>query len=112
MSEAGFPHSGIPGAEVASTYPGLIAGSHALLRCSAPRHPPHALNIFLLLWLSKNAKPRKTEGKKKAKKEVIQPQLPLRLPCYDFAPVTEHSLGACFLFRLAQRLQVYSAPMA
>ena len=30
-------------------------------------------------------------------KEVIQPQVPLRLPCYDFAPVTNHSLGACLL---------------
>jgi len=24
---------------------------------------------------------------------VIQPQVPLRLPCYDFTPVTDHSLG-------------------
>jgi hypothetical protein len=26
------------------------------------------------------------------RKEVIQPQVPLRLPCYDFIPVTAHSL--------------------
>ena len=26
-------------------------------------------------------------------KEVIQPQVPLRLPCYDFTPVTAHSFG-------------------
>jgi hypothetical protein len=26
-------------------------------------------------------------------KEVIQPQVPLRLPCYDFTPVTIHSFG-------------------
>ena len=31
------------------------------------------------------------------RKEVIQPQVPLRLPCYDFTPVTSHSLGGCFL---------------
>ena len=31
------------------------------------------------------------------RKEVIQPQLPLRLPCYDFAPVTSPTLGACLL---------------
>ena len=30
-------------------------------------------------------------------KEVIQPQVPLRLPCYDFTPVIDHSLGTCFL---------------
>ena len=29
------------------------------------------------------------------RKEVIQPQVPLRLPCYDFTPVTDHSLGRC-----------------
>jgi hypothetical protein len=28
-----------------------------------------------------------------SRKEVIQPQVPLRLPCYDFTPVTSHSLG-------------------
>jgi len=27
---------------------------------------------------------------------VIQPQVPLRLPCYDFIPVTAHSVGGCF----------------
>jgi hypothetical protein len=31
------------------------------------------------------------------RKEVIQPQVPLRLPCYDFIPITIHTLGACFL---------------
>ncbi len=31
------------------------------------------------------------------RKEVIQPQLPLRLPCYDFAPVTPPTLDACLL---------------
>jgi hypothetical protein len=31
------------------------------------------------------------------RKEVIQPQVPLRLPCYDFIPITSLSLGRCFL---------------
>ena len=31
------------------------------------------------------------------RKEVIQPQVPLRLPCYDFIPVTAHSVGDCLL---------------
>ncbi len=31
------------------------------------------------------------------RKEVIQPQVPLRLPCYDFTPVIDHSLGTCLL---------------
>jgi hypothetical protein len=29
------------------------------------------------------------------RKEVIQPQVPLRLPCYDFIPVTSYTLGLC-----------------
>ena len=31
------------------------------------------------------------------RKEVIQPQLPLRLPCYDLAPVISFTLGAALL---------------
>ena len=27
-------------------------------------------------------------------KEVIQPHLPVRLPCYDFTPLTSHTLGS------------------
>ena len=30
------------------------------------------------------------------RKEVIQPQVPLRLPCYDLVPITEFALGTCF----------------
>ena len=29
------------------------------------------------------------------RKEVIQPQVPLRLPCYDFIPITTHTLDTC-----------------
>ena len=31
------------------------------------------------------------------RKEVIQPQVPLRLPCYDLVPITEFALGTLFL---------------
>ena len=31
------------------------------------------------------------------RKEVIQPQVPLRLPCYDFTPIIDHTLGAYLL---------------
>jgi hypothetical protein len=34
---------------------------------------------------------------KSFRKEVIQPQVPLRLPCYDLVPITGFTLGACFL---------------
>ena len=29
---------------------------------------------------------------KHSRKEVIQPQVPLRLPCYDFTPVMNHTV--------------------
>ena len=29
-------------------------------------------------------------------KEVIQPQVPLRLPCYDFTPVMDHTVVSAF----------------
>src|SRR6266700_4348009 len=29
------------------------------------------------------------------RKEVIQPQVPLRLPCYDFAPVADLTVVGC-----------------
>ena len=31
------------------------------------------------------------------RKEVIQPQLPLRLPCYDLVPIAGPTLDACLL---------------
>ena len=31
------------------------------------------------------------------RKEVIQPHLPVRLPCYDLAPVAGFTLGTCVL---------------
>ena len=31
------------------------------------------------------------------RKEVIQPQLPLRLPCYDFTPITDPTFDGSFL---------------
>ena len=31
------------------------------------------------------------------RKEVIQPQVLLRLPCYDFTPIMSHTLGRCLL---------------
>ena len=31
------------------------------------------------------------------RKEVIQPQVPLRLPCYDFTPITSRTLDGSLL---------------
>ena len=31
------------------------------------------------------------------RKEVIQPHLPVRLPCYDLVPLANHTFESCFL---------------
>ena len=41
------------------------------------------------------------------RKEVIQPHLPVRLPCYDFTPLTRRTLDASFL---AVKLAALGAP--
>ena len=45
------------------------------------------------------------------RKEVIQPQVPLGLPCYDFTPVAEPTVVRCPLERLAHGLRVDPTPM-
>ena len=42
-------------------------------------------------------------------KEVIQPQVPLRLPCYDFTPVMDHTVvGALLAVRLPASGAIHS----
>ena len=38
------------------------------------------------------------------RKEVIQPQVPLRLPCYDLVPITKLALGAALPFGLGKAI--------
>jgi len=40
------------------------------------------------------------------RKEVIQPLVPQRLPCYDFTPIINHTLGAYLPNGLVQQLLV------
>jgi hypothetical protein len=50
-------------------------------------------------------------GYRLLRKEVIQPHLPVQLPCYDFVPVTGPTLGRCLPEGLAHGLQALSASM-
>ena len=45
-----------------------------------------------------------------SQKEVIQPHLPIRLPCYDFTPVIGHTVASA-LPRLSYLLLVQQTPM-
>ena len=49
------------------------------------------------LWASTLSVIRREPSDILHRKEVIQPQVPLRLPCYDFIPVTSLALGHCLL---------------
>ena len=40
------------------------------------------------------------------RKEVIQPQLPLRLPCYDFTPIIDPTFDGSLPCGLGHRLRV------
>jgi hypothetical protein len=44
--------------------------------------------------------------RKYSRKEVIQPQVLLQLPCYDFTPITDHTLGGFPPCGLEHRLLV------
>jgi hypothetical protein len=40
------------------------------------------------------------------RKEVIQPHLPVRLPCYDFTPITNPTFDGSLPYGLGHRLRV------
>src|SRR5579863_4879222 len=44
-----------------------------------------------------------------SRKEVIQPQVLLQLPCYDFTPITDHTLSAYAPCGFTQRFLVQPA---
>ena len=48
---------------------------------------------MLIAFLSENKLCGCSERPSCAFKEVIQPQVPLRLPCYDFTPVMNHTVA-------------------
>ena len=45
------------------------------------------------------------------RKEVIQPLVLERLPCYDFTPITKPTFGRALLIRLDYGLRVFPALM-
>ena len=53
--------------------------------------------MVLFGYLFFKAKPKVKRTNVLLRKEVIQPHLPIRLPCYDFTPVTYPTFDCCFL---------------
>ena len=117
----GFPIRISVPVTVMCTLTQLFAAYHVPLRLVLPRHPPCALiafifsstlalfhcNLFYLLFIShcpitkyeKNRIYRKNIilSISLLRKEVIHPHLPVRIPCYDFTPITVHTLGTFLL---------------
>ena len=65
-----------------------------------------------LRWLAASCRSCTVRGFAEAnrcslRKEVIQPHLPVRLPCYDFTPLTRHTFGSA---PLAVRLLTSGTP--
>ena len=46
------------------------------------------------------------DGEILLRKEVIQPHLPVRLPCYDFTPITDPTFDGSPPYGLGHRLRV------
>jgi hypothetical protein len=60
---------------------------------------PSAFSIYIIetrITTVRHGTPR-GRGTQRSRKEVIQPHLPVRLPCYDLAPVTSITLGGSLL---------------
>ena len=70
-----------------SRYAGATPGTGCCGESSVAGHLPDGLlpSILVKLISLRMCLPRK---------EVIQPHLPVRLPCYDFTPLTLHTFGA------------------
>ena len=54
-------------------------------QCSTHERPPEGRTPSAWLW----AAGTRTHGQVLLRKEVIQPHLPVRLPCYDFVPIAD-----------------------
>jgi hypothetical protein len=76
--------------------------SYTPVQAATPCHLMGAAIVRMLVIVDSQAVPRK---------EVIQPHLPVRLPCYDFVPVAKPTLGRCPPCGLAHGLQVFPTPM-
>ena len=74
-----------------------VAGT-SFTSVSAIEHPTNTLGWCGLLT--------RFHGKVLLRKEVIQPHLPVRLPCYDFVPIASPTFDGSLPYGLGHRLRV------
>ncbi len=104
------PRRGLTGRDAARP---PTAGSHPAPTAARPPRPPRSDRPGPPRTPAPGTPHRGPSGSGSLpRKEVIQPQLPLRLPCYDFVPVSSPALDACLpAAGLARRLQALPPPM-
>ena len=73
--------------------------------CQCSTHERRA-TLTGLLRLSPITGCIQTEENVLLRKEVIQPHLPVRLPCYDFVPITSPTFDSSLPYGLGHRLRV------
>ena len=59
-------------------------------------YPTSHLSVFGFIYLRPARRPL-GPGHVLHRKEVIQPHLPVRLPCYDLTPIAGPTFGSCLL---------------
>ena len=100
-----------PGRIAARSFPPLSSMLNGPYACSPAYASFPPLNVFLTahtplgLWTA--IQPLLLP----LRKEVIQPHLPIRLPCYDFTPVIRPAFDGSLLVRLGHRLRALLTPM-
>ena len=92
-----------------------ILGCHQLLRSTLQQSEDafsHLQNhIVLSVFSTTSLRSLPSFSGLHLRKEVIQPHLPIRLPCYDFTPVIGLTFDGSLLFRLGYRLRALPTPM-
>ena len=69
---------------------------------------PRILKFHMFLGFKPQRRNRASAVTFSLRKEVIQPQVLLRLPCYDFTPIMNHTLDGYLPCGLVYRLLVQS----
>ena len=66
---------------------------NVFLKYSVIRYNLYATYFFIEQRVQEYLPSRNTLFRRRSRKEVFQPHLPVRLPCYDLAPITSFTLG-------------------
>src|SRR5207302_11281813 len=83
----------------------FLTRSRAFGRITLRRFFNRLIFTDLIAFVAADSDLTSLQQRRSSLKEVIQPHLPVRLPCYDFTPLTGHSFGASVPYGFGQRLR-------